>query len=111
MRNYKKIYLDYANFIMNFSRDLSEIKNIYSSTRVSLNDLKRIAPRDSKLISFGIFMIVGIPESIISDVVGLIFLGLWSILTRKKDVNMFILDGFYDVKKRLNSLYDLFFSY
>lgn len=107
MKNYKEIYLDYVKFIMNFSRDLSEIKNIHSSAKVSLNDLKNIRLRNSKLISFGIFMIMGVPEPIISDVIGLVFLGLGSILTTKKDVGTFILDEFTNVKSALNFLYDL----
>jgi len=110
MKNYKKIYLDYVKFIMNFSRDVNEIKNIYSSTKVSLNDLKNIRLGDSKLISFGIFMIMGVPEPIVSDAIGLIFLGIGSILTKKKkDVSAFILNEFTNVTNRLDSLYDLFY--
>ncbi len=105
----KEVYLNYIKFIMNFSKDITEINDIYRSSKVSLDSIKSVSSKDSKLISFGVFMIVGVPEPIISDAIGFIFLGLGSVFVKKKDLGTFILDEFNNVRKELKFLYDTFF--
>lgn len=107
MNNHYKVYSDIKS-IIDLSKDYIELQKTYKSINLTLNDIKNVPSYNSKLTSLGIFMIVAVPEPIISDMIGLMLLSLGSIFIKKEKIDSFILNNLYSVKKELDDLYDIF---
>ena len=103
MNNLHKIYLENARFMTDISKDYVELTNIYKSINSTLNNVRNISSHNSKLVSIGIFMIVGMPEPIISDIIGLMILSLGSIFTKKESINDFVMNNLYSIKEELKT--------
>ncbi|MGB9728919.1 MAG: hypothetical protein ACP5GU_01145 [Thermoprotei archaeon] len=108
MNDIHRIYLENIRLRRDISKDYVKLTNIYKSVNLTLNDVRNISFHNSKLISIGIFMIAGVPEPIISDIIGLMILGLGSIFTKKESINDFVMNNFYSIKEELKDLFDFF---
>ncbi|MEM3832841.1 MAG: hypothetical protein QW128_04480 [Thermoprotei archaeon] len=106
MNNTYKIYLENTKFIADISRDYAKLANIYKSINLTLSNTRSVSFRDSKLVSIGIFMIAGMPEPIISDIIGLMILSIGSLFIKRKSINDFMIDNFYSITREVKDLYN-----